>query len=284
MEHIMTVVNRVPPIELFHYTDFSGLIGLVSNKQIWMGDLFFLNDEKEYQLGLELFKKQLGVLILQHAGTGFGIFLNSLSSIEELLKKRSPLSFSLTEENDLLSQWRGYTKNGIGVSVGFSSASLINGFQLLPCLYTPEEQDAYVNYLFDLAHKKFLETKEMGKYDKQHCKDPLEAQYWDAINEAGSQFISHLSVACAIIKEASFKEEKEWRLVMFDRTGVEFLAKDTYLKPIKKVGIEPLNVIKSIKVGPNPNKELCQNSIYSLLNVSNLHHVNVSLSSIPYRN
>ncbi|QSR48605.1 DUF2971 domain-containing protein [Aeromonas veronii] len=201
MQHIMTIVNRTPPEELFHYSDFNGLIGIIKNKQIWMGDIFFLNDEKEYQLGLELLKKQLEIQKGIHSSSPFGIFLNSLDSIELYLRERPPLSFSLTEENDLLSQWRGYTKNGIGVSIGFRSVSLKNKFQILPCLYSPEEQDAYVKHLFELALSKFNSTIEMGKYDKRNCQDPTRIPYWDAINEAGNDLVSWLNVACSIIKD-----------------------------------------------------------------------------------
>lgn len=74
MQHIMTIVNRTPPEELFHYSDFNGLIGIIKNKQIWMGDIFFLNDEKEYQLGLELLKKQLEIQKGIHSSSPFGIF------------------------------------------------------------------------------------------------------------------------------------------------------------------------------------------------------------------
>ncbi|MFP7408521.1 DUF2971 domain-containing protein [Aeromonas veronii] len=284
MQHIMTIVNRTPPEELFHYSDFNGLIGIIKNKQIWMGDIFFLNDEKEYQLGLELLKKQLEIQKGIHSSSPFGIFLNSLDSIELYLRERPPLSFSLTEENDLLSQWRGYTKNGIGVSIGFRSVSLKNKFQILPCLYSPEEQDAYVKHLFELALRKFNSTIEMGKYDKRNCPDPTRIPYWDAINEAGNDLVSWLNVACSIIKDPSFKEEKEWRIVNFDRSNLDFIAKESYLKPIKKVDIEPMDIVTSIKIGPNPNKVFCKNSICALLNACSLNSLPVALSEIPYRN
>lgn len=285
MLHIMNIVNRTPPEELFHYSDFNALVGIIKNKQIWMGDLFFLNDEKEYQLGLDLFKKQLGIQKEIYKSSPFLIFLNSLDSIDGLLLKKPPFSFSLTEEGDLLSQWRGYTKNGIGVSIGFRSSNLkSSGFQLLPCLYLLEEQEAYVKHLFDLALKTFNETAEMGKHDKSNCIDPSELPYWDAINEAGSALISRLNVACALIKDSSFKEEKEWRLVNFERNNIDFLAKDSYIKPIKKISIEPRSIVTSIKVGPNPNKMFCKNSICVLLDTCSLGSVPVSLSEIPYRN
>lgn len=284
MQHILTIVNRTPPEELFHYSDFNGLIGIIKNKQIWMGDIFFLNDEKEYQLGLDLLKKELEIQKGIHGSSPFGIFLNSLDSIELYLRERSPLSFSLTEESDLLSQWRGYTKNGIGVSIGFRSVSLKDKFQLLPCLYSPEEHEAYVKHLFELALIKFSSTVEMGKHDKNNCQDPARIPYWDAINEAGNNLVSWLNVACSLIKDSSFKEEKEWRIVNFDRSNLDFISKESYLKPIKKVDVEPRGIVTSIKVGPNPNKVFCKNSICSLLNACSLNSLPVALSEIPYRN
>ena len=284
MSHIINQITRTPPEELFHYSDFTGLNGIIVNKQIWMGDLFFLNDEKEYQLGLELFKLCLVEQKIKHKNTPFELFLNKLDDVEELLKNQPPFAFSLTEESDLLSQWRGYTKNGIGVSVGFKTENFKNGFQLLPCIYIYSDQIAYINYLFEYALAKFNSTPEAEKFNKILCSNPSELPFWDAINENLPQFISQLSVACSIIKDVSFNEEKEWRLVNFDRSDVEFLPKDTYLKPIKKVNITPSEIIKSIKIGPNPNKSLCKNSINSLLKASSLTMVNVSISTIPYRN
>ncbi|MCY9835870.1 DUF2971 domain-containing protein [Aeromonas media] len=285
MLHVMNIVNRTPPEELFHYSDFNALVGIIKNKQIWMGDLFFLNDEKEYQLGLDLFKKQLEIQKGICQTSPFLIFLNSLDSIDSLLLKKPPFSFSLTEEGDLLSQWRGYTKNGIGVSIGFRSSNLKSGgFQLFPCIYALEEQEAYIKHLFELAFKTFNETSETGKHEKSKCTNPLELPHWDAINEAGSALISWLNVACALIKDSSFKEEKEWRLVNFERYNIDFLAKDSYLKPIKKIPIEPQHIVTSIKVGPNPNKVFCKNSICALLDTCSLDSVLVSFSDIPYRN
>ncbi|MGC3836068.1 DUF2971 domain-containing protein [Moritella viscosa] len=256
---------------------------MLINRYGWE-NLFFLNDEKEYQLGIDLFNTCLEEQKIKYGSSQFGVFLSSLNNIEKLLKESPPFSFSLTEEGDLLSQWRGYTKNGIGVNVGFSSLGLKDSFQLLPCLYTLEEQRKYIEHLFDLAINKFSHTEEKGQFDKALCLNPSELPHWDAINEAGTQLISHLSAACSIIKDTSFSEEKEWRLVCFTRDNIEFVPKDTYLKPIKKMNIEPDKIVTSIKVGPNPNKNLCRSSINALLKANGLKDTQVSISEIPYRN
>lgn len=285
MKHIMHTINRVPPETLFHYSDFSALNGIVVNNEIWMGNLFFLNDEKEYELGIEIFKQVLEEKKLAYNNANFLVFLNSLTGIEKLLRNNAPLSFSLTEEGDLLSQWRGYTNNGIGVSIELNTQRLKGSSLLLPCIYTRIEQKEYIEHIISLAYDKFTKTRETGKHDKSKCLDPLELPFWDAINETGSQLISQLNVACSIIKHQTFSEEKEWRLISFDQSGIEFIPKETFLKPIKKIKLSSSNkVIHSVKVGPNPNQRLCINSIKELLKLSNKESINVTRSEIPYRN
>jgi len=284
MVHIAYTVNKQPPNVLFHYSDFRGLNGIVVNNEIWMGNLFFLNDEKEYELGLEVFKRVLEQKKEQYAGTPFLIFLNSLNGIESLLKDSAPLSFSLTEEGDLLSQWRGYTNNGIGVSIGLNCQILKGDSLLLPCIYHTTEQEEYIEYIVSLAYEIFSSTKETGKHDKSHCENPLEMPYWDAINEAGRKFIGQINVACSIIKHSTFSEEKEWRLISFDRSGIEFIPKETFIKPIKKIKVATDGLVNSIKVGPNPNQNLCVNSIEEMIRVVGRNNISITKSEIPYRN
>ena len=52
---------------------------------------------------------------------------------------------SFSEERDLLSQWRGYCKNGSGYSLGFALSSLQScvkraGFAIKPCVYDRQKQ------------------------------------------------------------------------------------------------------------------------------------------------
>jgi len=285
MPNIMSVVNRKPPTTLYHYTDFNGLIGIVSTGQIWMGDVFFLNDKKEYLEGLDIFNLELAKRKEGYKNDGISVFLNTLGTVEEALKKQTQFVFSLTEDNDLLSQWRGYTNNGMGVSIGFSSSEFLNSFKLLPCIYDRTEQELYVSHLFDLALNIFRNTPEKNKWDKSNCMNDLELPYWDAINEAGSKLISTLDVACAIIKNPAFKEEKEWRLISFDDDGLHFVSKASFVKPIKKTSFSNnKGIINSIKVGPTPDRDLCVRSIKKLLDCHFTHSVDISMSSIPYRN
>lgn len=285
MSHIMSLVNRKPPATLYHYTDFAGLIGIAGEGEIWMGDIFFLNDKKEYLEGLSLFNAELTRRKEKCNDDSLSVFLNSLGTVENLLRQQTQYVFSLTEEDDLLSQWRGYANNGIGVSIGFNASEFLASFTLLPCIYNTSEQEAYLSHLFDLAIQIFESTPEKNKHDKSNCINDAELPYWDAINDAGSRLISTLNVACAIIKNPAFKEEKEWRLISFDNDGLTFIGKQSFLKPVKKTKFSnDLGIMNSIKVGPNPDSNLCMQSVQKLLAHYHADAVSLSTSSIPYRN
>ena len=85
--------------------------------------------------------------------------------------------FSLSEEGNLLSQWRGYTPLGAGVSIGFNQDKLQRhaqqkGFSLIKCLYKKEEQDNILNPLLDKIITQFrhdlpsINTKGIPEHQK----------------------------------------------------------------------------------------------------------------------
>jgi hypothetical protein len=94
------------------------LYGIIQNKELWLSNMYFLNDKNEFELGLKLFVEE----IERHQESSYdllkpvGNYLSALEeSIEFIKEKESPYILSLTKNRDLLSQWRGYTDNGVGV-------------------------------------------------------------------------------------------------------------------------------------------------------------------------
>lgn len=41
------------PELIYHYTDNSGIIGIISNKELWLGDVAFVNDSEELSYARE---------------------------------------------------------------------------------------------------------------------------------------------------------------------------------------------------------------------------------------
>ena len=71
--------------------------------------------------------------------------LKILDDPEELLSANTAFVASFSEEDDLLSQWRGYCPNGSGFAICLSSDHVhalakADGWMLLKCSYSEEEQ------------------------------------------------------------------------------------------------------------------------------------------------
>ncbi len=280
---VLEYINQAKPNSLYHYTNLNALIGIVKNKELWMSNLWFLNDKNEYCEGLDIIKSECEKRKEEHkANKKISIFLNTLNSAIALLQEQSVYIFSLTTNNDLLSQWRGYGNSGVNVEFDLLS---IPDVKLFPCIYDPAQQEKYVSHIFSQSIELFSSSKECGTYPKEWCTDKEEEPYWDAINVAGSNFISKCNVACALIKNNGFAEESEWRMLKFSEENLCFLSKGTFIRPYVKLKLSGIEkIIKGIKIGQNPEIDLCKKSINELLRSENLNNsVQISSSIIPYR-
>jgi len=283
--NVLGFINQAKPTSLYHYTDLNALIGIVQNKELWMTNLWFLNDKNEYYEGLEIIKSELKNRKKKHsADKRVSIFLNTLDSAIELLQKQAVYVLSLTANNDILSQWRGYGNNGVNVELDLLSVA---GVRLFPCIYSRTLQKEYVSHIFNRNIELFSTTKECEKFPKGWCTDKEEEQYWDAINVAGNNFIRMCNVACALIKNKGFIEEAEWRMIKFATTTdkIFFLPKGTFIRPYIKLRLERIEkILKGIKIGQNPEVDLCKKSIEELLKSENINNsVQLTTSAIPYR-
>ena len=118
------------------------------------------------------------------------------------------LAFCLSENGDLLSQWRGYADDGQGVSIGFKKAffekiSMLTlkpyedseaTFEFKPVIYEDEKAWEYINQ--ESGIDKFYSFK---KYRDER----------DCVNNA----IKSVIRAAPFYKNSAFAEECEWRLV-----------------------------------------------------------------------
>lgn len=286
---ISEYISSNPPDTLFYYTTLNGLQGILENKELWLSHMYFLNDRTEYQYGLDLFRNAINT----YRG-GFETmnstkaFLSGLDSAMDFVEgKESPFILSLTRNDDLLSQWRGYTDNGIGVNIGFNKAFYDQAnFKIFPCIYDQEKQKKLVHKIVTDSIFLFMAiSRDMGLTDGDKDKES-DINYDEAITAAGSLFIDRTILACSLIKNTGFKEEEEWRLLYFNKDKkVSFIPKKNFLKPIVKIPLTDIEqTIDTITIGPNPNKDLCEVSIRKLLNEIELEIKSIKHSMIPYRN
>ena len=276
------------PNELFHYTNLNGLMGILNTSELWLSNMYFLNDKNEFELGLKFVIEQL-----ESYKGGFSVlkptkyFIEALEKAIDFIKERdSPYILSMTANNDLLSQWRGYTNNGVGVNIGFNKKFFEkNNLKVYKCIYDVESQKKIVNHILTQSIFMFIGISNSQGLFKDS--DDVEfTQYDEAVTIAGQYFIDRTIFFCSLIKDKSFIEEDEWRLLMLDdKSEISFLNCGNYFKPYKKLEIKNLNEsINELTIGPNSEKDLCSLSIKMLLKKHKISIEKLKFSEIPYRN
>jgi hypothetical protein len=142
------------------------------------------------------------------------------------------LGFCLSEEGDLLSQWRGYAADATGVSIGFSRGYLdwfaeqskgesTSGFKLLKVQYDRQAHETEVAPTYREA-KRLIEE---GAFKLPGIRMILDQRTDEQVEQEKRKTetlftnLSHtmllLFPKLFLLKSSGFREEKEWRLLSY---------------------------------------------------------------------
>ncbi len=195
-----TVFPMQPPENIYHYTTQKGILGIVSRLEMWATQVHFLNDKNEVFLTFKLLERELRKQADKVQSQAMKVVLNDIKRNLSRIDQGHICIASFCEEKDLLSQWRGYGNQGKGYAIGFNLKELTQiakrqHFVIWPCVYNPALQMELVSYLIDSW------CREFGNNKPVHHEKML-----NVINTSVCQL-------APIIKDESFSEEKEWRLV-----------------------------------------------------------------------
>ena len=102
-------------MNLFHYCSNAAMISIISNKEIWATELALSNDLLEGKWIREAFSDYC-----KDEGISASDQNELLRHLDVVIAMAGYAGFCMSEEGDLLSQWRAYAENGAGVSVGFN--------------------------------------------------------------------------------------------------------------------------------------------------------------------
>ena len=286
--------------QIFHYTSPVGLNGILTNNALRFTDRNYLNDYSEGRYVLELCLKSRFELSLPKKYRDFyrktcKRLYNNLS-----VKKRHVYQCSFSLDKDNLSLWNYYTKNdGVkGYNIGFNSNELKESLILndkIPqnhgikvfggkVIYNVRKQKEIVkNIVNDFS------TVIQENIDNDNCCRIAIEVLFEKILQVGAFF-----------KSNCFKNEKEFRLVIFfvavwdEKTkSVKFMLLNkratTYEKNgllIPYVDIEfKTNVLREIVISPTLSfEEICGNIKNALkLHSYNENQIQISKSNIPVR-
>jgi len=276
---------------LYHYTDQNGFMGIFLNQELWASKIQYLNDEKEYSLALELAESYLNKLIEEENDRARKIRLTYYLSITPYIKDQNICVCSLTENGDLLSQWRGYSRTLGGYSIGFNIFALepfirLQGFELAQCIYDPDKQKNKIAEMID---------KLMVEFSHEPEPDYKMKPYY----ESGDVFLERLSKIAPTLKDASFAEEAEWRiLATVNFENLEFRVGRSMLTPYSRISLDCRKnrdfnrLIDEIIVGhtPHPDLAVSATEAFILKHFPPIHDddyqcpIDVRKSTIPFRN
>ena len=268
-------------MNLYHYTDQNGFLGIIENRFLWATKIQYLNDRNELNLALNI----AGEVLEQQASISKdSTELFRIKRLIENLENIVDINIcvcSLSEKGDLLSQWRGYSSGMGGYSIGFDKDALEIcvrelGFELYKCEYDLREQRKHIESVVEETLQTFK------NYD-----EPLTESIGYS-SDSASYFNQKLANISPIIKDPSFEEEAEWRLVSkgginFD--NLNFRTGRSMLIPYYKLKLNGnLNeLIPEIIVGHTPNIELATKATRALMFKHKITKSRVIPSSIPFR-
>ena len=279
-----------PSVPLFHYTSIAGLIGITQSKALWASEVRYLNDAQELQhFGQLANQKILNAQSISSDAVEVEILKQFGDWIEERLTS-GPLIFvgSLTEDGNLLSQWRGYCPHGQGVSLGFHPDPLIeavktNDFSLGRCIYDREQQTQVVDEVIS-AILSGAKAKGPAPTSSKHPTQSFHGIF--------DEFDGGILRIAALLKHPAFSEEREWRAV--SSAFSNYVTAPIRHRPGKSMIVPFINLplptqdnlldVPLIVVGPTPTPKLSIDSISQFLSKNASHsQPRIYNCCIPYR-
>lgn len=160
--------------------------------ELWATRSEFLNDRSEIEFGLIIAREMLNRSLLGERTTSYLRTLVDSAAFHECYVS----CFSGTP--DLLDQWRSYGDDGNGVCVGFVRQQLIENNVSGWVLYTLEQQEALLGYVFDFLGSWHIEAKPTSGHEPIYSEN----------------LIRDLLASCMLLlKNPAFQAEDEFRLI-----------------------------------------------------------------------
>lgn len=280
------------PDIVYHYTDQSGLIGILQTKELWCTHIACLNDASEYTFAKKLYCEMLVALAQDQSQEqrmrDYASWVKELLDQEDAEQDNESASVpncyvtSFSEAEDDLSQWRAYTKTGSRFSIGFRGAILEalakypNG-KFEPVTYGRES-------VLDEMKNEFvrcMREKEPSLYVGEETNRPVQHGHRAAYTNVNRTVLREVAVRS---KNDAFAQEEEWRLsYVIPWNQCEFRTGKSFVIPYFKKRLDVANPIATITVGPSPHKRLSAFSVKGMLTTFGWGDIEVKESTIPYR-
>lgn len=198
-------------IKLYHYTSMEALYSIASNNTLLLSNIQDMNDSLECKLFFDILKKDLR--------KNHNLQEEKIKAVTEQFNKKlnDVFVFSFSAEDDDAAQWERYADNGEGVCLVTGIPNILcwlNLNNIHPNLLYPVEYIDRDEKLENIISHEILDYASYFSSISNLKKDP-------------SDFVPNLSlnrmiVDCCKIKERSFRNEKEFRIIVYkDPTQIQ---------------------------------------------------------------
>lgn len=224
---------------IYHYTSHVAGMSIISNTELWLTNIRFMNDEREflwvYDRLHEIIEKRKGDKHIVHP-----LIENDISLKEDQSKRNISIcvsTFSFKEDD--VAQWVQYGSNGEGVSIGFDSENL------LKCIAGKHSIAGSVIY---------NQTKIIEKIER--ILDSLEQEIEITGRHSLRTVNDPISKLATLSKNPTFASEKEFRIAILGvpYTKYDFFSRSNTIVPYTKLKIT-VDCVKEVCLGPKSSKE-----------------------------
>lgn len=266
---------------LFHYTNDSGLFGILTSGTLHFGDVFKMNDPSELRHGAESFMWKL-----RSRNADFAGLMSEISNPEKIAFF---FCCSFSKSLDDLSQWRAYGDNGRGYVIHFNRQTLhklrfsdapndeIDGFAVG---YDSEMLENTLNNLADLFIQVLIAYKPSA--------NKIE---WEKSQETLIKLTMLLYRIISLFKHPAYECEGEYRLLSSHSRHIPPKLKQKQrgkemvdYRELDWRGQVP-NLIEGITIGPAADETKAREFIHKCLEIGKLTlpDEKIVISDIPYR-
>jgi hypothetical protein len=259
----------------------------LQSHELWASNIYYLNDHREFEHGLSLFRSYIRIRHLQADETSKHFFEAMLEPIDTLFPQTPFYVASWSATDDDLAQWRAYSRGGTGYAIAMGGDVLrqlakLQQFIFAPCVYSSKVHQKWVEEIVDTSFREMVEEEKKGiRYEHAGPAEKL---------------IYRLLRFSPLMKHESFEREAEWRLiasfpVVAQNEDFALHEGQSTLVPhfpfkLKIEGEVPL-AISMIRVGPCSEPKLVQRAAMLALQRyapgNNGGRYAVGTSDVPYR-
>jgi len=285
--------SQEPPTTIYHYTNDIGLRGILETGQLWLSDIFNLNDPSELSHGFS----QAVKILNSKADNGpqeSRIFAKQFALFHERGMQETAHYFvcSFSSDGDDLGQWRAYADNGRGYVLGFDAKTLEQFFTKKDGAPVPNNSTFPVTYNdAELAeiHRRLIDSMfELISLPRgKKLENPVIHAY---MRELSVLLSVHALRAGLFFKHQAYKNEQEYRFLQIHRADVPPPEVKRRYRSYELVRYREFDwrrlaagALKGIIVGPAGDRSKATRFAEDCVAAFRVRDVEIASSKIPYR-